>query len=201
MLKIKNLRTKDFDLAELDDELACMTMLHALPEEFHHLSTSLQLADKLNKATLLQAFITEDINQKCKVESGSFPVASALSAAVSAVVCAFCSLPGHSIDSCYRFREAKAAASKEAQEKRQKRQEGDRKRPQKAHAAQDQSQDAPSPSEAKEFTGSASLDPSSLYSPLDASADALWTADTGATSHMTPHRHWLRNYQPKRIPI
>ena len=201
MLKIKNLRPKDFDLSKLDDELACMTMLRALPEEFHHLSTSLQLADKLDKATLLQAFITEDINLKRRAESGSSPVASALSAAVSNVICAFCSLPGHSIDSCFRFREAKAAASKEAQEKRQKRQEGGRKRPQKAHAAQDQSQDAPSSSEPKEFAGSASLDPSSLYSPLDPSADALWTADTGATSHMTPHRHWLRHYQPKRVPI
>ena len=25
--------------------------------------------------------------------------------------------------------------------------------------------------------------------------------DTGATSHMTPHRHWMRNYVPKRVPI
>ena len=28
-----------------------------------------------------------------------------------------------------------------------------------------------------------------------------WNADTAATSHMTPYRHWLRNYVPKRIPI
>jgi hypothetical protein len=34
---------------------------------------------------------------------------------------------------------------------------------------------------------------------LDACVD--WNADTGATSHMTPHRHWLRNYVPKQIPI
>ena len=128
MLRIKNLRPPSFDLTSLDDELVCMTMLRALPEEYHHLSTSLQLADKLDKSTLLQAFITEDINQKRRVESGSSPVASALSAVAAATVCAFCSLPGHSIESCYRFCEAKASASKEAQEKRQKRQEGGRKR-------------------------------------------------------------------------
>jgi hypothetical protein len=34
---------------------------------------------------------------------------------------------------------------------------------------------------------------------LDACVD--WNADTGATSHMTPHRHWLRDYVPKCIPI
>src|SRR6266540_5473180 len=29
----------------------------------------------------------------------------------------------------------------------------------------------------------------------------MWLADTGATSHMTPHRHWVRNYSPLHIPI
>jgi hypothetical protein len=29
----------------------------------------------------------------------------------------------------------------------------------------------------------------------------VWLADTGATSHMTPHRHWVQNYSPLHIPI
>ena len=28
-----------------------------------------------------------------------------------------------------------------------------------------------------------------------------WNTDTGATSHMTPHWHWIRNYTPYRVPI
>ena len=32
-------------------------------------------------------------------------------------------------------------------------------------------------------------------------ADHDWNADSGATSHMTPHCHWLRNYTPKCIAI
>ncbi|MGH7239339.1 MAG: GAG-pre-integrase domain-containing protein [Candidatus Saccharimonadales bacterium] len=28
-----------------------------------------------------------------------------------------------------------------------------------------------------------------------------WITDTGATSHMTPHKHWLKNYTPLVIPI
>ena len=28
-----------------------------------------------------------------------------------------------------------------------------------------------------------------------------WNADTGATSHMTPHKNWIRNYTQYRVPI
>jgi hypothetical protein len=56
----------------------------------------------------------------------------------------------------------------------------------------------------KEFAGHASLrsvDPSDPLTPLQVDADFDWNADTGATSHMTPHRHWIRNYTPLCIPI
>ena len=46
-----------------------------------------------------------------------------------------------------------------------------------------------------------SIDPSDPLSPLQLDADVDWNADTGATSHMTPHCHWLRNYTLKRVPI
>jgi len=41
--------------------------------------------------------------------------------------------------------------------------------------------------------------PSSLSS--STSTNFHWLADTGATSHMTPHCHWIRNYSPIQIPI
>ena len=46
-----------------------------------------------------------------------------------------------------------------------------------------------------------SFDPSHPLYPLQLDACVDWNADTGATSHMTPHRHWMRNYVPKRILI
>ena len=46
-----------------------------------------------------------------------------------------------------------------------------------------------------------SFDHSDPLYPLQLDACDDWNADTGATSHMTPHRHWLHNYVPKRIPI
>ena len=41
----------------------------------------------------------------------------------------------------------------------------------------------------------------SSLSSSSASSNQNWLADTGATSHMTPHRHWVHNYTPLRIPI
>src|SRR5438445_9242373 len=55
-----------------------------------------------------------------------------------------------------------------------------------------------------EYAGNAGLrifDPSDPSYPLQLDASTDWNADTGATSHMTPHRHWLRNYKPKSVPI
>ena len=46
-----------------------------------------------------------------------------------------------------------------------------------------------------------SVDPSHPLCPLQLDACVDWNADTGATSHMTPHRHWMRNDVPKRVPI
>jgi len=57
---------------------------------------------------------------------------------------------------------------------------------------------------ATEFAGNASLrsfDSSDPLCPLQLDAHADWNANTGATSHMTPHRHWLRNYTPKQVAI
>ena len=52
-----------------------------------------------------------------------------------------------------------------------------------------------------EFAGPASVLHSAHSVSHHFTSGHLWTADTGATSHMTPHRHWLRNYEPFRIPI
>ena len=54
---------------------------------------------------------------------------------------------------------------------------------------------------ATEFAGNASLrsfDSLDPLCPLQLDGHADWNADTGATSHMTPHRHWLQNYTLKR---
>jgi hypothetical protein len=38
-------------------------------------------------------------------------------------------------------------------------------------------------------------------SPIQINTYTHWNVDSGASAHMTPHRHWLHNYTPCRIPI
>ena len=46
-----------------------------------------------------------------------------------------------------------------------------------------------------------SLCSSALSPSLSHCADSLWNADTGATAHMTPHRHFFASYMPFRTPV
>ena len=52
-----------------------------------------------------------------------------------------------------------------------------------------------------DFARNSQANPSSLSSPLQLNADLHWIADTGATSHMTPHHHWFKSYTYYRTPI
>ena len=52
---------------------------------------------------------------------------------------------------------------------------------------------------AMEFASNTSFNPSQQT--LVPPNTHLWNADTGATSHMTPHYHWLRDYSPYCVPI
>ena len=61
---------------------------------------------------------------------------------------------------------------------------------------------SPPAEEAAEFAGNASaFDFSDPHSPLLNDAGTDWVADTGATRHMTPHRHWFVSYSPYSVPI
>ena len=59
------------------------------------------------------------------------------------------------------------------------------------------------PAPSQEFAGNASavpdlIDPLSLIQPH---ADFHWNADSGCTSTMTPHKHWLHSYCPCHVPV
>ena len=47
----------------------------------------------------------------------------------------------------------------------------------------------------KEYAGN------SIISPSPGANSELWNCDTGATSHMTPHRHWFGTYTPYVTPM
>ena len=64
MLEIKQLRSPNFTLDKLDDELVIMTSIRALGEEFSNLTSNLLLQPSLDKQSLISAFVTEDINRR-----------------------------------------------------------------------------------------------------------------------------------------
>ena len=94
MKNCQALRPKDFDIAALDKELTSMVLIRALPDEYSHFVSSLLLMDKLDKDTVQQAFLTEEIQRRhCATDVLS---AAAMSAASTSTVCNFCGRSGHS---------------------------------------------------------------------------------------------------------
>ena len=69
MQAIQNLRPVGFTIEQLDEELQCMALVRALPDEFRHLASTLLLVDKLDKAMILQAFRSEELNRQRNAES------------------------------------------------------------------------------------------------------------------------------------
>src|SRR5205823_2903190 len=118
MQKIHQLRPRSFTLATLDDELTCMTMIRALPEEYSTLTSSMLLLRNLDKDTLSDAFVTEELNRSHhpKVPSSS-SLDSALSSAQNDPVWDFCGTKGHLEQHCF----TKQHASKTAKEQRKTR--------------------------------------------------------------------------------
>ena len=70
MQTIQNLRPNNFTIDNLDEELQCMALIRALPEDYRHLSTSLLLMDKLDKSVIMQAFRSEELNRQRQLGQG-----------------------------------------------------------------------------------------------------------------------------------
>ena len=70
MQTIQNLRPNNFTIDNLDEELQCMALIRALPEDYRHLSTSLLLMDKLDKSVIMQAFRSEELHRQRQLGQG-----------------------------------------------------------------------------------------------------------------------------------
>ena len=186
MQRIQSLRPDPFSMDDLDKELTVFGMIRALPEkQYENFISSLMLLEKLEKATVLEAFRNEQTqHDNAKGSDSTEHVlvskqdAKAATTAPTSQTCAVCGGTNHVTDRCYTLIRFK----KWEKEKKEK----------KA-----QSTSAKKAEEVTESAGSASLNPTSSLS----NVDKHWTADTGASSHMTPHREWIRNYEPYRTPI
>nr|GAT43152.1 predicted protein [Mycena chlorophos] len=196
---IQDLRPSAHTLQDLDDELASIAMIRALPEEYKSFRSSLFLLPQLDKATVTEAFVLEEADRKAQAKKEQ-ELALAMKAAVDAQAaaaaaatgqpsqewCDWCEKGGHTTSACRSLARAKTARRNNSQQNK------DAKAPQTQSAS----------IAVTEFAGNASRSvPLNPSSPLLAEAGADWNTDTGATSHMTPHRRWFATYEPHRVPI
>ena len=198
---LKDMHPAGYTIQQLDDELYSYTLVRALPEEYTGFSSSLMLLEDLLPDTINEAFRNEQINRQRQALAHASSLSS-LAMATSSFLshnkprpkCEFCGIPGHIQANCYKLKSCKQIY--EATRKN-----GSNSSPGSSsipsHTAVTNHANASIVT--SESTNNASLSHSSTPSP--SAYTNLWNADTGATSHMTPHHSWIHNYTPMRLPI
>ena len=183
------LRPKDYDLTKLDDDLACMAMLRCLPPDYSSFVSTISLMDTISMDKLKTAFITEESNRKAFQAHSPVSTINLVSSSSTAkksntrkpYFCNWCERTGHTEERCFARRDSQEKDKENAKKS-------------KPSAAANSSQDPPSTDGKTEHASNTSLS-------LNTACLTLWCADSGASSHMTPHRHWFKHYRPHVIPI
>ena len=108
-----------FTIEQLDEELQCMALVHVLPDEFCHLASTLLLVNKLDKAMILQAFRSEELNRQHNGESVNKTRTFEKGAFIADITCYFCKKKRHTTHNCAALkvkleREKKAEDTKKA---------------------------------------------------------------------------------------
>ena len=194
MQNIHNLRPAAFSISDLDDELISMAMITSLPADYQSFRLSLLLLDQVDRSTLQEAFKNEEVNRLRDLSTSGASVSQALAAStpsrsLSPKKCTFCGRNGHLKEECFKKRDAMEQARKPRPQRR-----GD-------SAKQATTTDA---AHSAESIANASHHSTPLFvslSPPQPDTHADWNPDTGASSTMTPHRDYIHDYTPKRVPI
>ena len=188
--------TTSFQLKDFLEELFCWVLIRALAPQYSDLRLSLIKEDKITKKKCIDQVtaVEEGLTGDKSVNNAFFasPSSSANIPPVNSTPCVWCSSKGrtnvastHSLQTCTGF-----AASLESNKRFASSGGSKTKGPHKQHAKQAEEV-------VTQFAGAAS---SSI--PLNSTAsDDFWVSDSGATSHMTPHKHWVHDLKPMRVPI
>ena len=195
MQDIKVLRPSNFTLEMLDKELQCMLLIRALPADYNTFASSILLLDAFDLDKLQSAFHNEESQRLARNVAPS----SSLALQSFDLLCFFCG-GKHLEKDCYRKKKASEEAKKQIAQTKEK---GRKKGKQKAQESSETSAPEEGNAAQIEFAGHASalLSSSSRSQWLKSRACTDWNTDTGATSHMTPHKHWFRSYSPHVVPI
>jgi hypothetical protein len=175
-----------------------MAMLRALPCNVYSDFVSLLMRQKtLMRADIKAAFQVEQI--KRTVHHGPLVGSTALcmfgkpsSPRSNSNKCPFCTIKGHAQEDCYKYKSARHNTIKLVNKRKANTCGRGNKRKTKANRAK---------AEEEEVVEKAQHAQVRLAASPSSSADAYWIADTGATSHMTPHWSWFTSYCPHVVPI
>ena len=209
MQEVKNLRTATFSLDDLDSDLTSMAMIRALPAEYESFVSSLTLLPTFDFKTLKAAFSNEENNRKASRNAASIAAAANLvhspppnhsSSSASSSVCKFCGIKNHSQENCNQYKKFQAEARLKAAENQKARRNNQKKfTPSSNSVSSEHARVSQDTKNVEEFADNAST--TLTLSRPAFSLSFCWCADTGASSHMTPHREWFDEYQPHSVPV
>ncbi|PIL36549.1 hypothetical protein GSI_00238 [Ganoderma sinense ZZ0214-1] len=201
---MKALHPANFTLTQLNNELILMALICALPLDYASLRHTLLLDDSLTLDKLQDMFVALE-NQP-----GASSSTPALSNVALKLSCTFCGRPNHSEDQCFSKCDASAKAKERATQHMQQHPNKSQCKQEASEAPGASSATSGSQETAQQSASAAAVSAgfaSALVSAPDRSswlstpAAANWNTDTGASAHMTPHRHWFHSYSPHSIPI
>jgi hypothetical protein len=204
---LKALCPEGYTMDNLNDDLSAMAMICALGPEYTKFASSLVHFDP-TRSKVVQAFIHKNNHHLPRaggVDNAAYRAQGPpLSSTTQDTMCDFCCFKGHLEATCYCHAAARDQACKDIAERKAGRHIG---RPQAATIASttsglSESVQSAGQAYSVELAGNAST--SSSPEPLPAVlavSSTDWTANTGATAHMMPHRHWFASYTPCNVPI
>src|SRR5260370_15652029 len=174
-----NSRPSEYIVTEFDSELLTSVLISGTPG-YSLLTENLLVKSDLKSSDVEAALVTAE---ETRIQNADIialrtstypPVTSPKSTSKSDFFCDFCDVQGsHETKRCWMMKAVKKQRSTPHS---------------RADVAKADTQE--------EFAGVASA-----LSPPSHAASDNWIADTGATAHMTPNRHWFKSYKPCQIPV
>ncbi len=195
---------KDYTIDSLVEDIECMAAIRMLGPEHSTFVSAISLLDTISMDKLEAAFRTE----QSSIDSALAKAQAIAAANVVSLICGWCECPGHSEENCFSKKAAHQAAKENTRQK--KAQRGKRRgKPSHPSNSNSNSNSTPSTSTSNSFSADANVAGQDLEFAGNASAlsttlptpSADWCADTGASSHMTPHKEWFATYTPHVIPV
>lgn len=138
-------------------------------------------------------------NFACKSAHPASPARATAPGCTPRTTCDFCTGLSHTIAHCYKLRDPKLSmCSLSAPQNAAIEPQGCTPSPQRTLPSPPVALIAPDPLHVAEHAACASL---RLITTSPSHTDTLWIADTGATSHMTPHCRWFITLEPLAVAI